>query len=253
MESKLKRFIENPASALRPFLRTSAANILTDEQYAKALYYANFHNKLDLNNPVTYNQKIMWRKLYDHNPLYSTMVDKYAVRDYVSKIIGEQYLIPLIGVWDSFDEIDFETLPNQFVLKCNHDSGGVYICKDKSNIDFRKKEALRKFFNAHMQVDYYKNGGREWAYKNIKRKIIAEKYMVDETGVELKDYKIFAFDGEPFIIQVDYDRFTEHKRNLYTTNWNYINAAIKYPTNPQHAISRPECLDKMFYSTSTLY
>lgn len=197
----------------------------------KILYYANFGKKLDLNNPVTYNQKLMWRKLYDHNPIYHIMADKYAVREYVSKKIGNQYLIPLIGVWNSFDAINFEKLPNQFVLKCNHDSGSVYICKDKAEIG--KKTELRKFFDAKMKADYYKHG-REWVYKSIKRKIIAEKYMVDESGVELKDYKIFAFDGEPFIIQVDFDRFIEHKRNLYNVNWEYINATIKYPTYPNH-------------------
>ena len=243
-KDKIIRFFSQPWAIIRPFLRTPVANIMSDEQYAKALYFANFGRKLDLNNPITYNQKLMWRKLYDHNPIYHIMVDKYAVRDYVSKIIGDQYLIPLIGVWDSFDEIDFEKLPNQFVLKCNHDSGSAYICKDKKEIDGDKKKKLHRFFDAHMKTDYYKHG-REWAYKSVKRKIIAEEYMVDESGVELKDYKIFAFDGKPFIIQVDYDRFIEHKRNLYSTNWEYINGTIKYPTDPKHIIPKPEHLDEM--------
>ena len=243
-KSKAKRFFSQPWAIIRPILRTPVAKILTDEQYAKALYYANFGKKLNLNNPVTYNQKLMWRKLYDHNPLYHIMVDKYAVREFVADLIGEQYLIPILGIWDTFDRIDFDGLPEQFVLKCNHDSGGVYICRDKAEIDDKKRKELRVFFDAHMKVDYYKHS-REWAYKDIKRRIIAEKYMVDESGVELKDYKIFAFDGEPFLIQVDYDRFVGHKRNLYTTNWEYINESIKYPTDPEHIIPRPERLDEM--------
>jgi hypothetical protein len=250
-KNRARRFFLQPWAIIRPILRIPVANILTDKQYAKALYFSNFGKKLNLNNPVTYNQKLMWRKLYDHNPIYSIMVDKYAVRKYVSNTIGNQYLIPLIGVWDSFDEIDFEKLPDQFVLKCNHDSGGVYICKDKTEINKHKSIELKKFFEAHMKTDYYKNS-REWAYKSIKRKIIAEKYMVDESGVKLKDYKIFAFDGEPFIIQVDYDRFVEHKRNLYNTNWEYINATIKYPTDPYYIIPQPENLDEMLELSAKL-
>lgn len=249
--NKLKRFLSQPWSVIRPILRTPAANLLNDVQYTKALYYANFGKGLDLKNPVTYNQKLMWRKLYDHNPIYHIMVDKYAVRDYVGQIIGKQYLIPLIGVWDSFETIDFKELPEQFVLKCNHDSGGVYICKDKTEINDEKKKELQRFFDAHMKTNYYKNG-REWAYKSVKRKIIAEKYMVDESGLELKDYKIFAFDGEPYIIQVDYDRFIKHKRNLYTTNWEYINATIKYPTDPECIIQKPENLEEMLNLSSML-
>lgn len=251
IRNKVVRFFLQPWSILRPMLRTSFANILSDELYAKFLYYAHFGKKLDLSNPVTYNQKIFWRKLYDHNPIYHTMVDKYAVREYVSKIIGEQYLIPLLGVWNSFDEIDFNKLPSQFVLKCNHDSGGVYVCKDKSEIDNKKKQELRIFFNKHMKVDYFKQG-REWAYKNIKRVIIAEKYMVDESGLELKDYKVFSFDGEPFIVQVDYGRFIEHKRNLYNTNWEYIEGEIKYPTDPFYKIPKPKNLEKMLALSSKL-
>ena len=249
--NKIKRFFSEPWAIIRPILRTPVADFLNDEQYVKASYYANFGKRLDLNNPVTYNQKLMWRKLYDQNPIYSTMVDKYAVREYVSEIIGEQYLIPLLGVWNSFDEIDFNKLPNQFVLKCNHDSGGVYICNDKTKLDGKMKRKLCAFFNNHMKVDYYKKG-REWAYKSIKRKIIAEKYMTDESGEELKDYKIFSFDGKPFLIQVDYDRFIKHKRNLYTTNWEYINGTIKYPTDPNHIIPKPENLDEMLELSSKL-
>ncbi len=251
IKKKLHNFFLDPAYRIRSLSKHGILNFIDDERYVKILYYANFGKKLDLQNPVTYNQKLMWRKLYDRNPIYITMVDKYKVRDYVAEKIGEQYLIPLLGVWDTFDSIDFSALPDQFVLKCNHDSGGVYICKDKKEIDARKKRELKGFFDGRMKSNYYANG-REWAYRDVKRKIIAEKYMVDESGVELKDYKIFAFDGEPFVIQVDYDRFIEHKRNLYTTDWDYINGSIKYPTDPGHIIRRPDHLKEMLELSSKL-
>ena len=144
--------------------------------------------KLNLNNPKTFNEKLQWLKLNDRKPEYKNMVDKYEVRKYIADKIGEEYLIPLLGVWDKFEDIDFEQLPNQFVLKPNHTSGNVFICKDKSKINYEK---LKKEVNSWLNRKYYWVH-REWPYKNIKPRIICEKYLVDESGVELKDYKLFV-------------------------------------------------------------
>ena len=216
-------------------------NWMSDEQYLKILYKIRIGKPLDLDDPQTFNEKLQWLKLHDRRPEYTTMVDKYAVKKYVADKIGEQYIIPTLGVWDKFDDIDFDKLPDQFVLKCTHDSGGSVICRNKSEFDFK---AARKKINRCLKHNYYW-GCREWPYKNVKPRIIAEKYMTDESGIELKDYKIFNFDGESKLIQVDYDRFKEHKRNLYTTDWKYVESAIQYPTDPNHQIDRPKQLEKM--------
>lgn len=171
--------------------------------------------KMDWKNPVTFNQKLQWLKVYDRKTEYTQMVDKYAVKKYVADKIGEEYIIPTLGVWDSFDEIDFETLPDQFVLKCTHDSGSVVIVRDKSKFD--KEKAQKKIKRALGRNPY--NVNREWPYKNVPRRIIAEKYMVDESGRELKDYKVMCFDGIPKLIQIHCGRFETHTQDFYDIQW----------------------------------
>ena len=214
---------------------------LSDEEFLKRKFRCALGYDLDLEHPKTFNEKLQWLKLHDRDPEYTTMVDKYAAKKWVADRIGEEHIIPTLGVWEHFDDIDFDTLPEQFVLKCTHDSGGIVIVKDKSKFD---KASAKKKIEKCLKRNFYWSG-REWPYKNVPPQIIAEKYMTDESGVELKDYKIFNFDGEPKLIQVDYDRFVEHKRNLYSTDWQYIEAAIQYPTDPNHEISRPKQLEKM--------
>ena len=168
-------------------------NWLDDKTYLKIAYFLTMGKRLDLRAPVTYNEKLQWLKLYDRKPQYTDMVDKYKVYDYVREKVGEQYLIPLLGVWDRPEDIDFDSLPGQFVLKCTHDSGGVIVCKDKDLLD--RTETVRKL-KKNLRVNYF-YGDREWPYKNIKPRVIAQQYMTDESGVELKDYKFFCFNGEP--------------------------------------------------------
>ncbi len=154
-----------------------------------------------------------------------------------------------MGIWNSVQEIDFSTLPNQFVLKCTHDSGSVIICKDKSKFDI---ESAKKKLRQAMKINifYY---GREWAYKKVKPRIIAEKYMVEESGDDLKDYKIYAFDGVPKVIQVDFGRFKgKHKHNFYTTNWEYRDVQVLCPSDPSIKISQPEKLQEMLWLSSQL-
>ena len=183
---------------------------LSDEAYLKLVYRLIFGRKLNLKNPKTFNEKLQWLKLYNRKPEYTLMVDKYEVKGYIAEQIGEEYVIPTLGVWDNFDDIDFDSLPNQFVLKCTHDSGGLVICKDKSNLDITK--AREKINKALTRRFYY--FGREWPYKNVKPRIIAEKYMVDKTVDELRDYKFFCFGGVCKCLKVDFDRFIEHHANL---------------------------------------
>lgn len=174
--------------------------------------------KLDLKNPQTFNEKLQWLKLYDRNPEYTKMVDKYEVRKYISEKIGEEYLIPILGVWDRFEDIDFNKLPNQFVLKCTHDSGGLVICRDKSKLDI---EAARKKINKCLKRNFYKIT-REWPYKNVKPRIIAEKYMEDSLqGNGLADYKVLCFGGEAKLIELHLDRYGKrHTQDIYDVNWN---------------------------------
>jgi len=161
----------------------------SDEKFLTYAYLKTMGKSLDLENPKTFNEKLQWLKLHNRKPEYTIMVDKYRVRDYVADKLGEEYLIPLLGVWDDPDDIEFDALPDQFVLKCNHNSGlGMCICKDKSKLDISMTRVrLRK----GLQEDYFTRN-REWPYKDVPRKIIAEKYMVDEGLNELRDYKFFA-------------------------------------------------------------
>lgn len=222
---------------------------LDDEKYLKKQFYAITRKKLDLNNAITFNEKIQVLKLIDRKELYTSLVDKYEVRNFVEKNLGKKYLIPLIGVWDDPEQIDFDLLPEQFVLKCNHNSGvGMCICKNKNDIDIK---TVRKELKKGLDENYYLSG-REWPYKNVKRKIIAEKYMVDESGTELKDYKLFTFEGKVHYIQVDYDRFTDHHRNFYDLEWNYVPFTTLYPTNPNREIAKPICLERLIESAEVL-
>lgn len=215
---------------------------LSDKEFLEKKFKATFGVRLNLEEPKTFNEKMQWLKLYNRKPEYTMMVDKFLVRNYISKTIGSQYLIPLLGVWNSPEEIDFSKLPEKFVLKCNHNSGkGMCICTDKKNLNLKKiKINLKKGLNQ----DYYLNG-REWPYKNVQRKIIAEKYMVDDSGFELKDYKIYNFNGQPKVIEVDFNRFIDHKRNFYTTKWEKIDLMLQFPSDSTVQHERPQCLEKM--------
>lgn len=236
-----KRYFKYPRLVFFTIGIRGGFRFLSDEKYIKFMYWAKFGKKIDLDNPKSYNEKIQWLKLNKKNQLCEKLVDKYEVKKYVSDLIGEEHIIPTLGVWDSFEEISLKDLPEEgFVLKTTHDSGGVYICRSKSEYDEKK---ARGILDKSIKRNYYWNG-REWPYKNVKPRIIAEPLLVDESGVELKDYKVFNFNGKAKMIQVDYDRFVSHKRNLYDTEWNYIQAEIKYPTST-HKIEKPSCLDKL--------
>ena len=179
--------------------RREFLNWMPDKWYLSIGYWLKFGKKLNLKNPKTFNEKMQWIKLYDRNPLYVKLVDKYLVKKYVEETLGENYVIKNLGVWDDADKIDFESLPNQFVLKCNHDSGSVIICRDKSKLNI---ETVKKKLNKTLKHSGYWFG-REWPYKDIVPKIIAEEYIEDETdNIGLTDYKFFCFNGVPKLIYV---------------------------------------------------
>lgn len=191
-------------------------HFIPDTIWIRYLYRKLVGKKLNLKHPQTFNEKLQWLKLYDRNPEYTKMVDKYEVKKFVAERIGEQYIIPTLGVWNKFDDIDFGSLPNQFVLKCTHDSGGVVIVKDKNTFD---KEAARKKLSKNLKRNFYWFF-REWPYKNVKPRIIAEQYLSDIDSTVIDDYKVMCFDGEPKMIQVHKDRFTNHTEDFYDLNWN---------------------------------
>lgn len=245
---QILKYIKKPSLAIKHLkakrLEGKYGQSLEDEEYLKKAFKLNMGKELNLGNPQTFNEKLQWLKLHDRKSEYTVMVDKYLARDYIAKTIGEEYLIPLIGVWDSPDEIDFDALPDQFVLKCNHNSGlGMCICKDKSKLDIEKvKKELAKGLNEN----YYLHR-REWPYKDVPRKIIAEKYMVDESGTELKDYKFFCFDGEVKALFIAKDRMKEGeetKFDFFDENFNHLPFTNGHP-NSKPPYYKPENFEKM--------
>ena len=223
---------------------------MPDEEYLKRAFKAAMGKELDLEDPKTFNEKIQWLKLYDRKPIYTTMVDKYEVKQYVADRIGAEYIIPTLGVWDQFEDIDFDSLPEQFVLKCTHDSGGLVICRDKSKLD---KKAAKKKINASLKQNYYLQG-REWPYKNVKPRIIAEVYMEDTTTRELRDYKFFCFNGVAKAVFVATDRQTpgeETKFDFFDMEYNHLDFRNGHP-NAKQCPAKPQTFEVMRRLAETL-
>ncbi len=244
---KVKIGIRCPEKLIFQFDQWHWLERLSDESYIKLKWKATKGYPLNLKAPKTFNEKLQWLKLYYHKPEFTKMVDKYAVKQYITDKIGAEYVIPLLGVWDRPEDIDFDKLPQQFVLKCNHTSGiGLIICKDKSKLNI---SATIKELKRGLQDDFYKRG-REWPYKNVPRKIIAEEYKEDESGVELKDYKLYCFNGEPFFCQVDFGKGkgktrSDFTRNIYDANWNFLDIQYSHPNDSSVIIPKPSRYEKM--------
>ena len=226
-------------------LKRKLINILPDRFYLKILYKRKMGKSLNLKSPKTFNEKLQWLKLYDRKQEYVKMVDKYEAKKYVASLIGDEYIIPTLGVWNSFDEINFDSLPNQFVLKCTHDSGGVIIVKDKDSLD---KKFVREKINSSLATDYYKLG-REWPYKNVNRRIIAEKYIEFDTkclinkenlendlNSELMDYKYMCFNGKVKCVFVCSESFSGNglKVTFYDREWNRMPFERHYPSSQKN-------------------
>lgn len=251
--ASLKEIAKNPKRIISYMIVLGFFNGLSDEKFLKLRWWVTFGTHLDLNNPRTFNEKLQWLKLNDRKDVYSTMVDKVAVKKYVSSIIGDKYIIPTLGVWDDPASIDFNLLPNKFVLKCNHNSGlGMCICKDKSVLN---EEKIRKDLRKGLKKNYY-IWSREWPYKNVHPQILAETYLVDESGIELKDYKVLCFNGEPKLIELHSGRFTEHQtQDFYDTHWNKTSisqACINSFQTSSTAAPKPVTLEEMLELSRTL-
>ncbi len=211
-------------------------SLFSDKLFLKLQYWILFEKKLNLKNPKSFNEKIQWLKLYDRKEEFTKMVDKIAAKDFVSSIIGNEYIIPTIGVWDNFDAIDFNELPNQFVLKCNHDSGGIVICNDKSKLNLTK---AKNTLTESLKRNFY-NKFREYSYKNIKPKIIAEELLSDNETNDLLDYKFMVFNGKVKCSFVCSNR--DSKEGLHVTfydlDWNKMPFERLYPSS-ELAIPKP--------------
>lgn len=230
-----------PQTAFAYFARSRVSHIFPDKMYLKLQYCANVGKKLNLKNPKTFNEKLQWLKIYNRDPLFTDMVDKYAVRELVAQKIGEEYLVPLIGVWDRADDIEFDTLPDQFVLKCNHDSGSVVICKNKKMLD---REMVVEKLNKKLSRDMF-FWSREWPYKNIKRKVICEQYMQDQSFDVLNVFKIMNFNnGEQIIQVIQNDKTEEESIDYFDKNWTRLDMRQNFP-NSQVPLKKPKNLDTM--------
>lgn len=220
-----------------------SASLYSDEFFIKMRFYLVMGKKLDLKNPRTYNEKLQWLKLHDKRPEYTNMVDKIEAKNYVASVIGEEYIIPTIKIYNSIEEVNFDELPQQFVIKCSHDSGGVVVCKDKDKLD--KKAALTMLSKSLKQNFNYLT--REYPYKNVVPRLLVEQYMEDESGYELKDYKIFCFDGKPKFSFVASDRQKEGeetKFDFYDLEWKHIPVVNGHECS-EHGIEKPKNYEKM--------
>lgn len=243
MQKKYKQMLTNPLLIIPSLGHRGLFNWMSDETYLRMIYRIKMGKQLNLDTPQSYNEKLQWLKLYDRRPEYTMMVDKYAVKEYVKGIIGKEHIIPTLGVWERFKDIDFNSLPKQFVLKCTHDSGGLVIVTDKSKLNIAK---ARKKINHCLKHNYYW-GLREWPYKNMKPRIIAEQFMVDESGTELKDYKFFCFDGEPKALFIATDRSNsneETKFDFFDMDFNHLPFTNGHP-NSTKEIKRPDGFEEM--------
>lgn len=255
-KQKLKTFFSlliHPRQMVVWLATAGALNFLPDTLYIKAMYWGSVGKRLHLNHPVMFSEKLQWLKLHDRQDRYITLVDKIAVKEYVASKIGKEHIIPTLGVWDSSDQIDFDRLPDRFVLKCNHDSGSAVICKDKSSLDF---SAVQKKLEKNLQTDLF-CWGREWPYRFVKRKILAEEYLENGEYSDLTDYKFFCFDGKPEYCQVITDRTTDERIDFYDMEWihqpfNGLFGLTFHVQNSSRVIPCPKCFEKMKESARVL-
>lgn len=227
---------------LRYFSNKGYVKFISDEKYLKVRFRTEMGRELDLENPKTYTEKLQWLKAYDHRPIYTQMVDKYEAKKFVADRIGSEYVIPLLGVWDNPEDIDFDSLPDQFVLKTTHDSGSFVICKDKTKLDI---PAVRKKFRPLMKRNYYW-GTREWPYKNVKPRIIAESYLEDPRHGELRDYKFFTFGGKPKVLYIAQGRNKDEATvaDFFDMEFRHLNFTIDHDMAPVLP-EKPACFEEM--------
>lgn len=238
LKRKIRYVVNDPLLILFHIVE-SLRYVIPDKLYLHLRFFSIMRKFINFKNPITYSEKLQWIKLYDRNPQYTVLVDKYKSKEYVKNIIGDGHCIPFLGIYESFDEIDFNLLPNQFVIKCSHNCG-VVICKNKSIFDIK---SAKKIIDKTMANNYFYYS-REWPYKNVPRKVIVEKYMVDESGVELKDYKFFCFNGEPKFFFIATDRDVDTKFDFFDMDFNHLDIIQGHP-NATKPIVKPANFDEM--------
>ena len=218
-KNRLYKALKHPEWLFGVVLRRAFSKWMDDRCFIKWEYFSGMGKFPNIDHPRTFNEKLQWLKLNDIHPEYSLLVDKYEAKEIVRKRIGDEYIIPTLGVWNSFNEIDFDKLPDKFVLKTTHDSGGVAVCMDKSD---KTISSARKKINKSLKHNFFYEH-REYPYKSIKPRIIAEQYMVDESGTELKDYKFFCFDGKCKMLFIATDRsIGDVKFDFFDTDFNHL-------------------------------
>ena len=240
--NRFQKLLKDPFWALDVLLRKCSKIIKDDESFIRLEYFLGMKKRLRLDPPVSYNEKIQWLKLNGYRHEYVRMVDKYEAKFFASDIIGQEHIIPTIGIYDSFDQIDFDALPSQFVIKTTHDSGGVVVCKDKTHFDLGK---ARRIITKSLKRNFYWEH-REPMYKDIIPRVIVEEYMEDQSG-ELKDYKFFCFNGEVKALFVASDRFTpgaETKFDFFDADYNHLPFTNGHP-NAAVIPPRPLCFEQM--------
>lgn len=251
MDKRIIKALTSPRYMGSVILHRFDRLIKNDALYLKMEYYFQTGRRLNLNNPKSYNEKLQWLKIHDRKPEYTQMVDKAGVKDYITKTIGEQYVIPTLGVWKHFDEIDFTILPEKFVLKCTHDSGGLVICKDKKMLD---KVSAKKKIEKCLKKNYF-YGTREWPYKDVEPRIIAEPLLEQANGDEICDYKVMCFNGKAKLIELHMNRHSDHHtQDFYDVNWQKteISQGKGYGGCSDIEVPKPSCLDKMLQLSETL-
>lgn len=241
MGNNLRDIIKKPTLLFMTLGHRGLFNWISDERYLKIAYKIKMGKTLNLDHPQTFNEKLQWLKLHDRRSEYTMMVDKHEVKEYVAETIGKNYVIPTIGIWDHFNQINFDTLPNQFVLKCTHDSGGLVICKDKNTLN---KVSAEKKIEQCLKHNFFW-GQREWPYKNVKPRIIAEPYLENSKG-DLRDYKFFTFNGKVKALFIASQRWNKDE-----TRFDFFDAKgefLPFTNGHPNADSKPElpvCFDEM--------
>lgn len=239
---------KHPRASLFNHIRGARwTHLLSDKTYLRIIYYLRVNKILHFKNPKSFNEKLQWLKVYNRDPLYTILVDKLKSKKWVANKIGQEHIIPFLGVYDKWEDIDFSILPDQFVIKCTHNCG-VVICTDKNKLDINKAKAT---IEKSLHENYY-YFSREWPYKNVPPKILIEKYMVDESGTELKDYKFFCFNGEPKLFFIATDRnINDVKFDFFDMDFNHLPIRNGHD-NASHLITKPEKFDEMIEIARTL-
>ena len=240
---RVKHFLSDPEYCICKWLLLFVRpEHISDRLYLKYQFHYVFGRKLDLKKPRSFNEKLQWLKLYDRYPLYTTLVDKYSVKEWVAKLIGKQYVIPTLAVYNDVEQINLSDLPDQFVLKCTHDSGSIVICRDKNSFDL---EAAKQVLRKGLSKDFYSKH-REYPYKNVVRRVIAERYMEDSKTNELRDYKFFCMNGVCHAMFVATERMKDDGPffDFYDTSFNHLSIVQGHPNNP-NMITKPESFEVM--------